>query len=281
MPNYDATPDAPAEQTPNQVVAYTFDFTNQLAGAAITAASVRVVDRATMQPLANQDTYVPPADVTIIAGSGGAATAIQIVVSQPPLGARWVIAVLGTAGPQTYEIDMELEVPTGTLLGWATYRDVRTALDPTLTAEELPDSTIRLDLYAGRAERWVQSLDPQWQQRTPAQQQGEARAAALYCAGLLALAWPVMRSERFGDYTYSRDLPASNAGLGGLTAAEGRQRRLFAEALAALTLALGGAVTTNLVLPERATMFAVSSGTRMRAPLAPSPAWPASDGTPS
>ena len=89
------------------------------------------------------------------------------------------------------------------LLTVQTYPMIRAALGVLVDSNLLPDSIIQMDLYAGRAQTWVESRDPSWATRTGADRQHLVNAAVLRCAGLLAPTMPALSSESFlGEYKY-------------------------------------------------------------------------------
>lgn len=92
-----------------------------------------------------------------------------------------------------------------TLLTVQTYPAIRAALGVLVDSNLLPDSTIQLDLYAGRAQAWVEASDPAWATRTGADRQHLVNAAVLRCAGLLATAMPAFSGESStaSEYSYS------------------------------------------------------------------------------
>lgn len=91
------------------------------------------------------------------------------------------------------------------LLTSADYDSVRAALDALLDCETLPDDVIALDLYAGAAERAVLARDPLAETRTGSALARVRAAAVLYAASYLAPVVPQLTSERFADYSYSRN----------------------------------------------------------------------------
>lgn len=105
-----------------------------------------------------------------------------------------------------------------TLLTVQTYPSIRAALGLLVDSNLLPDSIIQMELYAGRAQSWIESEDPAWATRTGADRQHLVNAAVLRCAGLLANIMPALTSETMpgGEYNYSAqptDWPARAAAL--------------------------------------------------------------------
>lgn len=92
-----------------------------------------------------------------------------------------------------------------TLLTVQTYPSIRAALGVLVDEHLLPDPTIQLDLYAGRAQSWLESKDPDWATRTGVDRQRLVNAVVLRCAGLLASAMPSLTAESFtgSEYSYS------------------------------------------------------------------------------
>jgi hypothetical protein len=98
------------------------------------------------------------------------------------------------------------------LIEVADFPAVRAALDTTLTADELPDSTINLPLYAGEADLTVRTLVPTWEDMVSVDQLARLKSAAIYfCAALLAPAVPRFNKESVGggDHSYSTDNPSA------------------------------------------------------------------------
>lgn len=91
-----------------------------------------------------------------------------------------------------------------TLLTVQTYPSIRAALGVLVDSNLLPDTIIQMDLYAGRAQSWLESKDPLWATRTGADHQHLVNAVVLRCAGLLASVMPSLTAEAFaGEYNYS------------------------------------------------------------------------------
>ena len=91
-----------------------------------------------------------------------------------------------------------------TLLTVQTYPSIRAALGVLVDSNLLPDPIIQLDIYAGRAQSWLESKDPLWVTRTGADRQRLTNAVVLRCAGLLASVMPSLTAESFaGEYNYS------------------------------------------------------------------------------
>lgn len=91
-----------------------------------------------------------------------------------------------------------------TLLTVQTYPSIRAALGVLVDSSLLPDNIIQLDLYAGRAQSWLESKDPLWATRTGDDRKHLVNAVVLRCAGLLANVMPTLTSEAFADkYNYS------------------------------------------------------------------------------
>ena len=92
-----------------------------------------------------------------------------------------------------------------TLLTVQTYPSIRAALGVLVDSNLLPDSIIQLDLYAGRAQTWLEGKDPLWAARTGADRTHLVNAVVLRCAGLLASVMPALTAEAFaGEYNYSQ-----------------------------------------------------------------------------
>lgn len=91
-----------------------------------------------------------------------------------------------------------------TLLTVQTYPSIRAALGVLVDISLLPDHIIQLELYAGRAQTWIESKDAAWATRTGADRQHLVNAAVMRCAGLLASVMPSLTAEAFaGEYNYS------------------------------------------------------------------------------
>jgi hypothetical protein len=84
------------------------------------------------------------------------------------------------------------------LLTSADYPSIRALVDTGLTQEQLPDTTIALDVFLGAGQDAVLQRDPLAETRTGAQLDRARRAAMLFTAALLAPT-VLQRSER--DYT--------------------------------------------------------------------------------
>ena len=92
-----------------------------------------------------------------------------------------------------------------TLLTVSLYPQVRAALGVLIDDTLLSDSVIALDLYAGRAQTWLEERDSQWATRTGSARQHLVNAVVLRCAGLLASVMPALTAEAFaGEYNYSQ-----------------------------------------------------------------------------
>lgn len=102
------------------------------------------------------------------------------------------------------------------LLSPTDYPAIRAAIDLSLTATELPDATIALDLYSGAAERWVLARDPDAASRTGTDALRVKEAAVLACAALLLPAIPAIRRETHGDDSYERAIVEPAAAAAGL-----------------------------------------------------------------
>jgi hypothetical protein len=83
------------------------------------------------------------------------------------------------------------------LLETTSYPAVRAAIDVTLDANNLPDATIGLTIYKGRAEAWVAA-------RTSDTGAHAIAAAIYYCAWLLFDAVPRLTSEQIVGGGYQR-----------------------------------------------------------------------------
>jgi hypothetical protein len=133
----------------------------------------------------------------------------------------------------------------------ADYEAVRKAIDLTITAAMLPDSTIGLSIYVGEAEAWVASQDPDWATRTGAAASAIRRAAIYRAAGNLVPALPVLTREQMGDasFTYAtRDIVATVADL-------------YSKATSEIGLVIG-AVVDPFDLDAMPTMFTLAPGYR-------------------
>lgn len=128
------------------------------------------------------------------------------------------------------------------------YPAIRAALEVTLTAKELPDATIALNIYLGAAIAEVLARDPIAESRTGAALTHCENAGILFCAALLAPALPAITGEQTKNYQYSQKATDWSA--------QAAQLRKRAE------LELAAVLTPTEVAPERPTMFARVSGRR-------------------
>lgn len=132
----------------------------------------------------------------------------------------------------------------------ATYPQIRAVLGTFIDTNILPDSTIALDIYAGRTDDWIEDTDPNYATRTGTALLRLTRAAILYCASLLCPIMPALTGENFGDYQYSSQAVDWEA----------RAQSLLSEANEEITDVTNPTGTAI----GRPTMFAVASGTRGR-----------------
>mgnify|MGYP001192831459 CR=1 FL=1 len=136
------------------------------------------------------------------------------------------------------------------LLGSSDYPAIRAAIDISLTATDLPDATIALDLYAGAAERWVLGRDPDAASRTGDDALRVKEAAVCACAALLLPALPAIRRETHGDDSYERQVVDP----------EKQAAALWGRASAAIDAYLAPDDDDG----PRPTFFALASGRRVR-----------------
>lgn len=136
------------------------------------------------------------------------------------------------------------------LLNSGDYPAIRAALDVSLSATDLPDATIALDLYSGAAERWVLARDSNAASRTGTDALRVKEAAVCACAALLLPALPIIRRETHGDDTYER----------AVVEPEKAAAALWGRASAAIDAYLEPEDTDG----QRPTFFALASGRRGR-----------------
>lgn len=85
------------------------------------------------------------------------------------------------------------------------YPDIRSAIDVSLTADDLPAVVIGGLLYGVAADAEIKRRDPQWQTRTGTDQLNLLAAAVLLTAAYIAPALPQLNSERWPEgYSYER-----------------------------------------------------------------------------
>jgi hypothetical protein len=102
---------------------------------------------------------------------------------------------------------------------------VRAALDPTLESDVLPDATVQLDIYMGRASDMVEQWNIDLGLGLTDDDTHMQRAATLQTAALIAPSLPVYVRESVPDYTEQR----------GPTDRSGQQSDLSAQAYAVLS----------------------------------------------
>lgn len=121
---------------------------------------------------------------------------------------------------------------------------VRAALDTSLTADALPNTTIILDVYLGAAEREVKARDTSWASRTGDEATALKTAVAYLTAARLAPALPQIVDAKDGQLSrrlQERDMMALAATLRGYADSE---------------------LQTLVVDDVRPTMFARAAGSR-------------------
>jgi hypothetical protein len=123
---------------------------------------------------------------------------------------------------------------------------VRAAIDTSLSPANLPPEVIGLDIYKGRAERWIAA-------RTT-NTDAHAKAAAVYmCAAFLVPAVPHLSSESLPGASYQRVNFDPNEQV----------KRLEGMAADELALSLNGGVPpAPATTPEQPSHFGVASGRR-------------------
>lgn len=96
-------------------------------------------------------------------------------------------------------------MPT-TILTSADWNEVRQQIDTSLDADDVPDATISMDTYQGRAEDWVIGRDANALNyltggSTPDATKAKRvrRAAIYYLAALLCAVVPAIKRDRFGQ----------------------------------------------------------------------------------
>jgi hypothetical protein len=136
------------------------------------------------------------------------------------------------------------------ILTSADYPEIRAALSPDLGTDDLPDSVIGRDVYAGAAQREVIAIDPIAESRTGAEAAHIKAAAILLTAARLALRLTRVSSERIASFaaTYLPQDPELLAGS------------LRAQAMTELGYIPG--LLTDLTTTIRPTMFALASNRR-------------------
>lgn len=86
------------------------------------------------------------------------------------------------------------------------FATIRSAVDPSLSADEVSDDTIASPAYAEQAEVLVMERDPLWITRVGLDKMEIHRAAILMCASLLAPFVTIVSQERVGNfYQYRRE----------------------------------------------------------------------------
>lgn len=127
---------------------------------------------------------------------------------------------------------------------------VRALIDVSLTADDLPDTTILSDIFAGRADDrislWVARLGANIADDDPKLH----RAAVVLTAALLARQVPFLLSERLPDYQYQRQ-----------AAQAGQSHADMANDLAGEAMRLVIDAVNNIAYPQPVT-FAVAAGRR-------------------
>lgn len=101
-----------------------------------------------------------------------------------------------------------------TVLSSDNYPSIRAALDITMTADMLPDATIALDLYKGRADREIVTriptaetlVTPDGDEEVSSDGQRVLLAAILLCASYIAPAIPAITAQTFGAAIYERSV---------------------------------------------------------------------------
>lgn len=96
---------------------------------------------------------------------------------------------------------------TNVILTDQDYESVRQAIDTTLDDVSLPDDTIALSIFQGRAELECMEQDPAWNTRTGAALQHLRNAAILFTAAYIVTSLSRNDSEVFGQrYQFKRTL---------------------------------------------------------------------------
>jgi len=90
------------------------------------------------------------------------------------------------------------------LLTAAAYPAIRASLDTELTAADLPDAIIQMDIYSGAAEADVLTRDPLAAGRVGADGARVLRAAIFFAAAALAPVVALRTTEQLPDYSYQR-----------------------------------------------------------------------------
>lgn len=134
------------------------------------------------------------------------------------------------------------------LLTATNYPAIRAALGVRLTAKELPDAVIALDIYLTAAIAEVVDRDPIAESRTGAALVHVTNAGVFICAALLCPAMSSITGETIDDYQYSQSATD--------WLAKESQLRKRAEA------ELNAVLVPDEEAPERPTMFAKLSGRR-------------------
>lgn len=137
-----------------------------------------------------------------------------------------------------------------TILTALDYPQIRAVLDVSLTSTQLPDDTIGMDIFVGRAEADVLALDPDAETRTGADLQHIKNAAIYFTAALLCPT--VVRITSMTAQT--RDLAYTRQAFD----PEERAAELRALAVAEVTAVL----TPDDTTPNRPTVFARATANR-------------------
>lgn len=136
------------------------------------------------------------------------------------------------------------------LLSAADFPSIRASLDSGLTATDLPDATIALDVFQGAGEAALLAADPEAATRSGSALAAAKRAAILFTAALLAPTVALVTQEQLPDYSYQRQVATWQQRAGDLRA------RANAE--------IDGYLSVGRVDAERPVMFALALGNRGR-----------------
>jgi hypothetical protein len=91
------------------------------------------------------------------------------------------------------------------ILSQADWPEVRAQINVGLTAAQLPDDTIEMDAFVGRAEREVVATDPQAPSRTGAEAAAVRLASIYLTAALLVPAVPNIVRQQWPDISYQME----------------------------------------------------------------------------
>lgn len=129
------------------------------------------------------------------------------------------------------------------------FAQIRSAIDVSLTSDDLTDDTIAASIYLAAADVEIKRRDPLWSTRSGDELAALTLAAVYLTAALIAPAVPQIKSERYPEgYSYDRTIDYRQ-----------RAEDLRAAAEQQLGAVLAPSDPASLAMPS---FFAVASGTR-------------------